>query len=169
MNSVRDDSVETRHWLVAELTELFEGCGVAAELVLQSVRRLYDRRLVEALDPNVKEIGMADKITIKESGVAHIELLLNSNVYVEQMALISGIGELPVRDELRKRVHSHAFIEVRDIFLKYVLRLDAVRLRIPTNPVYAQITEARRQVKSLAQTHRPPARQSLREVRTKAR
>ena len=38
---------------------------------------------------NVQRIGIADKVAIKENGIAHIELLLNSTVYVEQMALVT--------------------------------------------------------------------------------
>ena len=49
--------------------------------MMQSLNRLYDRRLVEALDPNTKLIGTADKIAIKESGLAHIEMALNSSLH----------------------------------------------------------------------------------------
>jgi hypothetical protein len=39
LNSVRGDSVESKHWLVSELCQLFEGCGVSEELAMQSVGR----------------------------------------------------------------------------------------------------------------------------------
>jgi hypothetical protein len=70
LNSVRDESVESKHWPVSELCQLFEGCGVPEDLVMQTIARLYDRRLVEALDPNVKVISIADKIAIKDCGLA---------------------------------------------------------------------------------------------------
>jgi hypothetical protein len=35
------------------------------------LNRLYERRLIEALDPNVKTISGGDKVTIEESGLAH--------------------------------------------------------------------------------------------------
>lgn len=163
LNSIRTDSVEARHWLVAELCEFFEPCGVAEELVLRCVRRLYERRLVEALDPNVKEIGMIDKIAIKESGIAHIELVLVSTVYLEQMALTSGVNELSTRDELRQRtrIKNHtSFIELRDIFVRYLLKIDAGRLTIPESGTYAQIAEARRNVRSMSSMDRPHQRAS---------
>ena len=45
--------------------------------------------MIEALDPNTNQISIADKVAIKDSGLAHIELALNSEVYVEQMALVT--------------------------------------------------------------------------------
>ena len=71
------------------------------DLVMQSLNKLYDRRLIEALDPNTNQISIADKVAIKDSGLAHIELALNSEVYVEQMALVTGLTELFARDEIR--------------------------------------------------------------------
>ncbi|WP_081991290.1 ATP-binding protein [Inquilinus limosus] len=160
MNSIRDDNVEYRHWLVSELCDFFESCGVSEDLVLQCLRRLYDRRLVEALDPNIKQIGSSDKIAIKDSGVAHIDLMLNSTVYVEQMSLVTGINEISTRDEIRKRVHSRAFLEARDIFVRYVLKIDASRVSPPSNPIYEQIVEARRRVKALTSTEHTYRRQT---------
>ncbi|MGU3454352.1 MULTISPECIES: ATP-binding protein [unclassified Methylobacterium] len=158
LNTNRDDSIEAAHWLVADLCDYFEGCGVAQELVLHAIRRLYDRRLIEALDPNLKQVGMADKITIKESGIAHIELVLSSTVYVEQMGLTTGINDISVRDDLRRRVQAASFIELRDVFLRYVLKMDAARITIPSTPAYSQLVEARRHVKGLSATERPPRR-----------
>ena len=162
MNSIRGDSVEARHWLVAELCEFFESCGVAEELVLKCVRRLYSRRLVEALDPNVRDVGMADKVAIKESGSAHIELVLTSTVYVEQMALTTGINELSTRDEIKRRsvTKNHtSFIELRDLFVRYILKIDAGRLTIPENATYVQIADARRSIRALTTNDRPRQRQ----------
>jgi hypothetical protein len=42
---------------------------------MNSLNRVYDRRLIEALDPNAEHVGVADKIAIKESGLAHLELV----------------------------------------------------------------------------------------------
>jgi hypothetical protein len=153
--SVRDDNnIERRHWLAAELCQLFEGCGVSEELVMQCMGRLYDRRLIEALDPNVKLISVADKIAIKDSGLAHIELVLNSTVYVEQMALVTGVNELFARDEMRRNTPAN-LKEVREAFLRYILKIDAGRVSIPANAVYAQLVMARKQIEGLTSTRRP--------------
>jgi hypothetical protein len=86
------DDVERRHWLAMDLCQLLEGCGVPEDLVMNSLNRLYGRRLIEALDPNAEHVSVADKVAIKESGLAHLELMLNSTVYIEQMALITGLN-----------------------------------------------------------------------------
>jgi hypothetical protein len=150
LNSVRDHTVETRHWLAGDLCSLLEGCGVPEELVMQSLRRLYERRLLEALDPNVPQISMGDKLAIKESGIAHLELLLSSTVYVEQMALVTGVNEHFVRDEMRKNQASDKLDDMREGFLRYVLKIDAGRIGIPPTPAYSQISSARRQIEALA-------------------
>ncbi|NNM72433.1 ATP-binding protein [Enterovirga aerilata] len=164
MNSIRSDSVEERHWLITDLCEYFEACGVAEELVLHCVRRLYERRLVEALDPNLQDLGMADKIAIKESGLAHIELVLSSTVYIEQMALTAGVNELSTRDAIRRRSYtknSTAFIELRDVFLRYLLKVDAARLTIPEGALYGQLAEARRNIRGLCAGDRPHPRRAF--------
>ena len=47
-------------------------------------------------------MSVSDKLAIKESGLAHLELMLNSTVYIEQMALVTGVNELSARDEIKK-------------------------------------------------------------------
>jgi len=156
LHSVRvdDDNVENLHWLASELCQLFEGCGVTEDLVMNSLNRLYDRRLIEALDPNAKHLSIADKVAIKESGQAHLELLLNSPVYVEQMALVTGLNELFARDEIKKNMQRPNFNEVREAFLRYILKVDNGRLTIPSNPLYAQIVKARTQIEGLSASNR---------------
>jgi hypothetical protein len=151
LNSVRrdQDNVEERHWLASELCQLFEGCGVTEELVVNSLNRLYDRRLIETLDPNSKQVSVADKVAIKDSGLAHFDLVLNATVYIEQMALVTGLAELSARDEIRKNFQNGDYHNVREAFLRYVLKIDNGRLGIPPNPLYSQIELARRQIEVL--------------------
>ena len=150
-HSVRkdDDDIEKQQWLVLELCQLFEGCGVTEECVLAALNRLYDRRLIEALDPNIKQVAGADKIAIKESGLAHLELTLNSEVYVEQMAVVTGLNELFARDHIRKCVRNNRLREIRDTFLRYILKIDSGRLEIPPTRAYVQVKMARAQIESL--------------------
>jgi hypothetical protein len=120
---------------------------------MQALNRLYDRRLIEALDPNVKRVSIVDKVAIKESGLAHLELIPTSPVYVEQMALVTGLNELFVRDEIRKSLHKGHFNDIREAFLRNVLKIEAGRLGIPPNEIYSQLTMARSQIEGL--THQP--------------
>ena len=118
-------------------------------MVVAALSRLYDRRLIEALDPNVKRVTVADKVAIKESGVAHLELLLSSPVYIDQMALVTGLNELFARDEIRKALHNGRFGDVREQFLRYLLKIDTGRITIPQNELYAQVKMARSQIERL--------------------
>ncbi|MGA8356762.1 MAG: ATP-binding protein, partial [Xanthobacteraceae bacterium] len=160
LNSVHDEGVESRHWQVSELCSLFEGCAVPDELVMQVLNRLYERRLIEALDPNVKTIGIADKVSIKESGIAHIELVLTSPIYIEQMAVTTGVNELFTRDEMRKNDYPQRMRDVREAFLRYILKIDAGRVAIPKSGVYDQINTARRQFERMVSRARQKAEAS---------
>jgi hypothetical protein len=149
---------------VSELCDYFEGCGVAIESTLDVVRRLFDRRLIETLDPNVKLPSVSDRIAIKESGVAHIDLMGTSTVYMEQMALTTGINTRTTRDELKQKSHTsnpQSFVEIRDIFIAYLLRVDAMRLSIPQIPQYKQLNEARAFVRDIRALDRPATRIQL--------
>jgi energy-coupling factor transporter ATP-binding protein EcfA2 len=158
LNSVRDEGVESKHWHASELCAVFEGCGVADELVMQVLNRLYERRLIEALDPNVKHIGVGDRVAIKDSGLAHIELVLNSPTYVEQTALTTGVNELFTRDEMRKNNYPQKMEDVRNAFVRHLLKIDAGRVTIPTTKVYDQIGLARRQIERMISQRRGAAR-----------
>jgi hypothetical protein len=105
--------------------------------------------LIEALDPNVKKIGVGDKVAIKDSGIAHIELILTSTIYIEQMALTTGVNELFTRDEIRRNNYPQKMDDARETFLRYVLKIDAGRIAIPSNPVYAQMMMARKQLERM--------------------
>jgi predicted type IV restriction endonuclease len=141
-----DDDVERRHWRVIDLCQLLEGCGVAEDLVMNSLNRLYARRLIEALDPNAEHVSVADKVAIKESGLAHLELTLSSTVYIGQMALVTGLNELSARDEIRKSLQKGKYRDIHDTFMRYVLKIDNGRLEIPQNAIYRQIGVARAQI-----------------------
>ncbi|MBR1033858.1 MULTISPECIES: AAA family ATPase [Bradyrhizobium] len=145
----QDENIETAHWAVSSLVQFFEGCGVAEELVVATVNRLYDRRLIEALDPNVQHVTVADKVAIKESGIAHLELLLSSPVYIDQMGLVTGINEPFARDEIKKALTAGRFGDIREQFLRYILKIDSGRITIPSNEIYGQLAMARKQIERM--------------------
>jgi hypothetical protein len=145
----QDGNVEAAHWPVSDLVQLLEGCAVADDLVICALNRLYDRRLIEALDPNVRRLGITDKVAIKESGIAHLELLLNSTVYIEQMALVTGVNEAFVRDEMRRNNYPQKMGQLRDAFLRYIVKIDAGRVAIPESSAYEQVVLARRVIERM--------------------
>ena len=151
-----EDNIEKQHWSVLEMCQFFEGCGVTDNFVMGTLNRLYDRRLIEALDPNMEEVGDVDKVAIKESGLAHLELVLNSEVYVEQMAVVTGLNELFARDDIRRSLRENRLREIRDTFLRYILKIDRGRLEVPPTRVYRQIGMARAQIDALLRKKKSP-------------
>jgi len=152
-NTIRssDDNIEERHWVASDLCMYFEGCGVSEEFVMSSINRLYKRRLLEALDPNVDVISPTDKVAIKESGLAHLDLVNNSRVYIEQMSLTTGLNEMFVRDEIKRSVHPRWDGDViRSVFVRYLLKIDSGRLTVPSNVNYAQLSLARGQIQGIS-------------------
>jgi energy-coupling factor transporter ATP-binding protein EcfA2 len=162
--TVRLDHVESRHWFVSELCDFFEGCGIAPEVTMMMVARLFERRLIETLDPNVLKLSFGDRVAIKESGIAHIDLIATSTTYMEQMALTTGLNNRTFRDELKQKIIHHStqsFIEIRDSFVAYLLRVDANRLTIPQTNQYKQLNEARAFIRDIKTLDRPKSRASL--------
>ena len=145
-DSVRgdEDYLEDRQWAAEDLCRLFEGCGVSEDQVMAALVRLYERRLIEALDPNQKTVSIADKVSIKDSGLAHLEMFTTSPVYIEQMALVTGLNELAARDIIRMYFRDGDFTNLREEFLRYITKTDNSRLTIPDQKLYNQIAIARR-------------------------
>lgn len=157
-NSSRDDNADQRHWKMSDVFGYFEACGVQPELTLRCLQRLLDRRLVEELDPNTDHLDVSSRVGIKDAGSAHLDMTLNSSVYIEQMAMTTGINDLEVRDKIKKIVimsSSHTFIEARDIFVNFLLKLDSARMTIPSSPEYRQLVEARNFIRAIKTSERP--------------
>lgn len=105
----------------------------------------------------MKTLSTADKVALKDSGIAHIELMLNSPVYIEQMALTTGVNEAFTRDEMRRNNYPLKMNQLRDTFLRYVLKIDAGRMNVPENPLFDQIRMARRQIEQMLPRQRRAA------------
>lgn len=161
LNASKAGESDDRHWLSDDLCSYFDQCGVPGDVTLRTVRRLYKRGLIETLDPNAEDVELSDRVAIKESGIAHLELILTSSVYLEQTALVTGIAEQSVRDEIKKltiQPNAQKFVELRDIFLKYLLKTDAGRLEIPSGPAFNSLQEARRTIRGRIGDDRPQRR-----------
>jgi hypothetical protein len=72
-----------------------------------------------------------------------------SEVFTEQMGLVTGVNELFARDEMRKQMQEHHMREVRETFIRYLLKIDAGRMNIPRNPAYSHVGKARSQIEGL--------------------
>ncbi|WP_269515056.1 hypothetical protein [Brevundimonas subvibrioides] len=156
----RLDSVDSRHWTIGELSAFFEPAGAHPDQTLLICQRLADRGLIEALDPNVEQLVLGNRVAITESGLAHIDLVRTSDVYLEQMAMATGLNSRTVfnaiRDD-RTTATSASFISLRRRFVDYLTDLDSQRLRVPNTKEYASAVEARQMMRSLGSTGSPSA------------
>jgi hypothetical protein len=75
--------------------------------------------------------------------------MLNSQVYVEQMALTTGVNEVFTRDEMRRNNYPQKLDQLRDTFLRYVLKIDAGRMVVPDNSLFEQVKTARRLIEQM--------------------
>lgn len=147
MNASRADSIDSRHWTVGELSRFLEACGCAQEQTEVVLQRLRDRVLVETLDPNILTLTSGDRVAITDSGIAHIELALGSAVYLEQMAMATGINNNRIYQrirDLRTQGNAAAFDTLRHEFADYLIELDTLRLSMPTAREYDALRDAKK-------------------------
>ncbi len=161
LNAAKSGESDDRHWLTDVLCAYFDQCGVPYDVTLRVLQRLHKRGLIETLDPNSEDVGPSDRVAIKESGIAHLDLVLSSTVYLEQMALVTGLGELPVRDKIKSltiQANGQKFSEIRDIFVRYLLKTDSARLGVPSKPGFESLGMARRSFTARIGEDRPQHR-----------
>lgn len=163
-----DPSAEGRHWRVAELLDYFEPMGVDRASALDVAQRLFAARAIETMDPTLGVFSEDSKVAIKDSGQAHLDLLLDLKAYLQQMALATGLNQVGLRDWIRdalKKEGNWVWQGIEAKFLGYLVYLDAARTNIPSAPEYAPIREARSLMVQLlnqakARTSPVPARKS---------
>jgi GTPase SAR1 family protein len=166
LNASKAGESDDRHWLADDICSYFDQCGVPEDITLRTLRRVHKRGLIEVFDPNATLVELSDRIAIKECGMAHLELVLGSTVYLEQTALVTGLADQATRDEIKKltiKPNGQKFTEIRDLFIRYLLKIDAARLDIPAGPSFASLTEARRSIKGRLAEERSPARSPQRQ------
>jgi hypothetical protein len=59
------------------------------------------------------------------------------------------VNEVFTRDEMRRNNYPQKMDQLRDTFLRYVLKIDAGRMVVPDNPLFEQIKMARRQIEQM--------------------
>lgn len=155
LSSSRNESVDSRHWTAGELATFFEPAGVDPEQTLTILQRLRDRVLIETLDPNVERLSLGQRVAITESGIAHLELTLQSAVYVEQMAMATGLNSRSIYNQirdLRNAATADSFTAIKRVFADYLIEVDSVRVKIPSAREYAGLIEAKKFIRGLGTT-----------------
>lgn len=146
------DAASDRHWLVSDLIDYLEIVGSAPETTQKTVQHLLDRGLVEEFDPNVILLQLGHRVAIKEAGGAHLDMAYSSTTYIEQCALATGLNDRSVHQRMKdlfRRPNRENFFAIRNIFIDYLLKADAVRLTIPSHPDFRALQEVRNKFRTL--------------------
>jgi hypothetical protein len=150
LSLARSESVDSRHWTAGELARFFEATGASTEQTLMVLQRLRDRVMVESHDPNITHLSLGDRVAITEAGVAHLDLCLHSTVYLEQMALATGLNDKLTFNALRNerdKATAQSFEKLRRLFVDYLINIDTVRLSAPQTKEYEAIREAKKMLR----------------------
>lgn len=142
----RSESIDTRHWTANEICQFLEPTGAHPDQTMVVLKRLIERGLIEPLDPSVEVVATSSRVAITDSGVAHIDLVRNSDVYMEQMAMATGLNSLRVFEEIRNertKANAASFAKIRQIFAQYLYELDVDRMKLPKAKEYEGLREAR--------------------------
>jgi hypothetical protein len=140
---------------VGELSAFFEPAGAHPDQTLLVVQRLADRGLIEALDPTIEVLSLGSRVAITESGTAHIDLVRTSDVYVEQMAMATGINSRRTFESIKDdkiKATSASFSSLLRTFVQYITDIDSQRLKLPTTKEYAAARDGRDMVRALSST-----------------
>lgn len=156
----REASLDNKHsldvyWKISEILRYFESCGSSEESTLNALRRMFERRLIEEVDPNTKTLAIEHSVRIMDAGKAHIDMMLNSDVYIEQMALCTGISDASLVKKFRdciSKANSKSFKEIHSLFIGYVKTEDAAKITFPRHPSYSHMQTARHR---FFEAHRP--------------
>jgi hypothetical protein len=137
--------VDSFHMAVATILNFFEPCGVARDETRKCLKQLFESRLISPLDPTDDVMLDGTKVAITPRGHAHLDLASVDEVYLSQMARVTG-----VRYSQTREVISQALLNSegqgspgRSAFSKYVLSDDAAKLRVPNVEGYSLLTKFR--------------------------
>ncbi|MDO8902275.1 MAG: hypothetical protein Q7V15_13090 [Phenylobacterium sp.] len=150
MISARSDSVDSRHWSIGDICSYFEAAGTRSEQTVLLINRLRERGLLDSLDPNIMGLGPLDRIAITDSGIAHIDLAISSDVYLEEMSMTTGLNSNDVYARIKFARESGSAKQLnlaRSIFVDYLVELDTARTSLPPTVEYDPLREARRRIR----------------------
>src|SRR5579871_6700337 len=115
--------------------------GYSEVAIEASLSALMDAALVEAHDPSVGTLALAQRVAITYSGLTHLEMALFNQTFFEQMALTTLLANKDVADQIRALYASAEDSTVRlrrvpEKFAAFVLQEDEKFGRVPEATQY---------------------------------
>ncbi len=141
------EHLENSYMSVVDIENFFEPAGIGREEVRDALARLMSFRLVEPFEPADGPPVEGTRVGITYSGLAHMELALDHDVYVEQMAVATGFASESIRDLIgvyaRKMGLPENRAQVRALFRKHVGDEDARKAAWPSSPAFRPMVQLR--------------------------
>lgn len=121
-------TVEERHMPVQSVFDFFDALGSSEASTSSALKMLLDAGLVEKFDVSLGHLSPDQSVAISHRGAAHLSLVTRYPVFVEQLALATGISDRGLAEELRSIAGSNdqkAGGRIVEKFLNYALAKDA--------------------------------------------
>lgn len=137
--------IDSSHMSVASLLNFFEPCGVARDETRRCLKQLFEASLIAPLDPTDERMTESTKVAITARGHAHLDLSSTDEVYLRQLAMVSGIRYPQSRDMIEAGLQNpgpHADAGISR-FVGYLLSDDAAKFRVPNVEGYTMLTKFR--------------------------
>ncbi|PTQ76441.1 hypothetical protein C8R26_11734 [Nitrosomonas oligotropha] len=141
---------EDEYISIADISNYFESCGIAANTPYSHLKELLNYRLIEPYDPNDDEVYPEQRIRITHSGQLHFEFLNNGYIYLTSMALTTPIRSYgaidQMRDLLSKRQDRASWDQIKKLFVEYLIEEDKKFFIIPTHDQYVSQSNMRKEL-----------------------
>lgn len=134
-------SDDTRYLSFASIFQYFDGMGFSEVSVETALAELLQAGLIERHDPSNANLSVDQRVAIRHSGIAHLELALFNQTYFELMALTTLITNPEIAQQIRSHYLSNESNAtkmklVRQTFASFLLDEDARFGRVPTSDQY---------------------------------
>lgn len=128
--SAQTDDAEAKYLDAYSLAAFLEPIGIPKSVTFNHLEQLFKYRLIEPYDPTSDELNESDRVKITSSGLIHLELAVDDNVYFEQIGLSTAIraGESlnTMRAIFNRKLSSDDWTKLTSTFLSYLLTQDDI-------------------------------------------
>jgi hypothetical protein len=142
--------IDLAYTSVSELINLFEPCGVGRDETRYCIKQLFAFRLIEPFDASDDVVSDGTRVGLTPSGHAHLEFAASADVYVEQMALVTGYRYTNIRDAIDRYSRDMTVVGNRDavktLFFRYLLSDDGMKFVVPNVQGYSSLTKLRNEL-----------------------
>ncbi|MBD2296417.1 hypothetical protein H6G06_23775 [Anabaena sphaerica FACHB-251] len=135
------NDVHESYLTLQEIENYFEPMCVNEDIIVNYIKELISYRLLQTYDPSDDKVYSGQRLSITSCGKIHIEMIMNDEIYISQMALVTEIRDISVVEKIRKlgqqglnaREYWNGVIST---FIEYCLEEDKIFVRLPKDNLY---------------------------------